>query len=489
MPASLTFNASIESALSQGSVLVIGRAKRLLSKSTRAMVNQAVPEDVWEAMVRQAPPGDQGRVETTHTQGEPHRWAAGVLPESCARGNTPTRSWSIPSMVKNMGQKGTLGVVVLLDHPTHAFAASIAIARALPLTSFKTRNNKTKPTPQSVCVAFVGPKGKACNEPRADQVARAVRQAASWVDLPPDKLNPDTFVEAATHIASQHEEVSLMVMRADEIGQQGLGGLESVGRASSFEPALVVLDYAPEKSSQHTVWVGKGITYDTGGLSLKTKTGMPGMKMDMGGAAAVLAAFDAAVALQSPESITAILCVAENAIGPHATRPDDVVTMYSGKTVEVNNTDAEGRLVLADGVAWAVRHRSPDRIIDLATLTGAQMVSTGRRVAAVVCNDAELEQQAVDAGRACGDLCHPLPYLPEFYRDEFQSTVADMRNSVKDRANGQASCAAQFIANHLGPYKAPWLHVDMAGPAMSGKRATGFGVGLLLTLSGVGARH
>jgi probable aminopeptidase NPEPL1 len=156
--------------------------------------------------------------------------------------------------------------------------------------------------------------------------------------------------------------------------------------------------------------------------------------------------------------------------------------MYSGKTVEVNNTDAEGRLVLADGIAWALRHVHPDVLIDLATLTGAQLVATGKRHAAIVSNDAELEAACIVAGRTSGELVHPLPYCPEMFRAEFKSEVADMRNSVKDRMNAQSSCAAQFIADHMGDATTPWLHVDIAGPAEADNRATGYGVGLLLTL-------
>jgi probable aminopeptidase NPEPL1 len=159
-----------------------------------------------------------------------------------------------------------------------------------------------------------------------------------------------------------------------------------------------------------------------------------------------------------------------------------VITLYSGRTVEVNNTDAEGRLVLGDGVAYASRQLAPDVIIDLATLTGAQLIATGRRHAAVVCNDEALEAAAVRAGRLSGDLVHPLPYCPEFYAREFESKVADMKNSVKDRENAQSSCAAQFVAEHLAGYTGPWLHVDLAGPATAGERGTGFGVGLLLAL-------
>jgi probable aminopeptidase NPEPL1 len=151
--------------------------------------------------------------------------------------------------------------------------------------------------------------------------------------------------------------------------------------------------------------------------------------------------------------------------------------------VEVNNTDAEGRLVLADGVAYACRHLRPGLVVDMATLTGAQLVATGRRHAAVVANTLAVEQAAVAAGLASGDLVHPLPYVPEFYRGEFASKVADMKNSVADRNNAQSSCAANFVAEHLAvDYEGGWLHVDIAGPAWAGDRGTGYGVALLLAL-------
>ena len=159
--------------------------------------------------------------------------------------------------------------------------------------------------------------------------------------------------------------------------------------------------------------------------------------------------------------------------------------MYSGRTVEINNTDAEGRLVLADGLAWVASERDPDHIIDMATLTGAQGVATGKLHAALYSSTESLELAAIAAGQRCGDLVHPLPYAPELFRKEFRSTVADMRNSVKDRSNAQASCAGQFLRNHLTDYKGGWLHVDIAGPAVSAGRGTGFGVGLLLSLANI----
>ncbi len=268
-----------------------------------------------------------------------------------------------------------------------------------------------------------------------------------------------------------------------DLRDQGFGGLWGVGKASEHPPALVVLDR--DGSGDRIAWVGKGITYDTGGLSIKPKLGMVGMKGDLGGAAAVLAAFWAAAKLGIRRPLTAVLCIAENAVGPAATRPDDVLRMYSGRTVEVNNTDAEGRLVLADGVAWVVKHRAPVELIDCATLTGAQAVATGKRHAAIYASTEAIEDRAVHVGRRTGDLVHPLPYAPELYRREFSSVVADLRNSVKDRSNAQSSCAAQFIREHLGSWDGPHLHVDLAAPATSGGRGTGFGVGLLLGLAGV----
>ena len=279
-----------------------------------------------------------------------------------------------------------------------------------------------------------------------------------------------------------------------------------------------VLSYVPAAAAKTVCLVGKGIVYDTGGLALKPKEGMCGMKADMGGAAALLCAFEAAVepstAFHVPPTdlpwpsircafeaavaigtgstaLHCVLCLAENAIGPTALRHDDVITFLSGKTCEVNNTDAEGRLVLADGVAHATAAPSrlpgstgmPDLVIDMATLTGAQKIATGTHIAALLANDEAIELAAVAAGRRTGDLVHPLPFAPEFHRAEFVSKVADMKNSVRHFNNANASCAGNFIGEHLHPdYRGAWLHVDIAGPAFVDDRATGFGVALVLGL-------
>ncbi|KDO17633.1 hypothetical protein SPRG_21849 [Saprolegnia parasitica CBS 223.65] len=215
---------------------------------------------------------------------------------------------------------------------------------------------------------------------------------------------------------------------------------------------------------------------------------MAGMKADMGGAAGLLGAFDAAVRSGNVRArpLHCVLCIAENAIGPNATRPDEVHTFYSGKTVEVNDTDAEGRLVLADGVAYAVQHLNPALLLDMATLTGAQGVATGSHMGALYTNTDDLEAMAVAAGKASGDLVHPVPYVPEFYRPEYKSHVADMKNYMSNPRNAGVSCGGQFLANHMADFvdgDGQWMHIDMASPVEhSDKRATGYGVGFVQSL-------
>ena len=173
----------------------------------------------------------------------------------------------------------------------------------------------------------------------------------------------------------------------------------------------------------------------------------------------------------------------ENAIGPTAYRPDDILDMHSGHTVEVNNTDAEGRIVLGDAASYLGRNYKVDLIVDMATLTGAQLIATGNRHAGIVSNREGLETAAVAAGLESGDMTFPMPFAPEVFQNEFRSKVADMKNSVADRMNAQSSCAAQFVYSHIDDLDIPWLHVDIAGPASRDERGTGFGVALVATLA------
>merc|ERR550539_1703350 len=297
-------------------------------------------------------------------------------------------------------------------------------------------------------------------------------------------MHTDAFTEEAVQVARELG-IRPTIIRGEELGDRGFGGIWGVGKASVHPPALVVLSHTPPTSKRAVAWVGKGIVYDTGGLSIKGKTAMPGMKRDCGGAAAVLGAFSAAVQAGFRDTLHCVLCLAENAVGPLATRPDDIHTLYSGKTVEINNTDAEGRLVVSDGVCFADRDLNASVIVDMCTLTGAQGISTGRIHAAHLTNDETMEEFCRHAGKISGELSFPLVYAPEFHFQEFKSAVADMKNSVADRNNAQSSCAGLFINAHLGfEYPGTWLHIDMAAPAYTGERATGYGVALLNTLFG-----
>jgi probable aminopeptidase NPEPL1 len=430
-----------------------------------------------------------------------------ALPTQVSRSNSPARPHDIAAFVKGHSQLLTArdqagasrdeAVLVVLMLPGHSetwFAAGAAVARAAPLYEHKFKRANALPTANQAKkdqleVVFQTPL-TAEQATLVQHTADGIQLASRLVDAPANELHSDAFIAEAREVA-QRTGAKITVIQGEELREQGFGGIYGVGKAAAHKPALVCLSHVPEGAAdaKGVAMVGKGIIFDTGGLSIKTGGFMVGMKRDMGGAAALLAAFEAACHAKNTTDKTplhAVLCVAENSVGPDSTRVDDVLVMYSGKTVEVNNTDAEGRLVLADGVAYAVKHLNPKVVVDMATLTGAQGISTGNRIGAIYTNDEDLERLAVKAGKTSGDLVHPMPYAPEFHRPEFKSSIADMKNSVKNRANAQVSCAGQFVANHLGEYEqtGKWLHVDMAFPAFTGddERATGFGVAFIQAL-------
>ena len=413
-----------------------------------------------------------------------------VQPLACSRHNSPARTHALTAAIK--GHKGTDNTTIVLfpKENSRAYGQSLAIGRTFPLFSMKGADLATTSTAtQIVDIVINFPS----NDETTDSIAKSaektienIRFAQKLVDMPPNVLHTDAYVSICEEIADKIG-CQISVIKGHDLEKGGFGGIWGVGKASDHLPALVILSHFPENTDTSTnsvCMVGKGIVYDTGGLSIKTPgTNMAGMKVDMGGSAAVLGAFMTSVSVGGlKQPLHALLCLAENSVGPLATRPDDVHVMLSGKTVEVNNTDAEGRLVLSDGVFYASKNFNPKAIIDIATLTGAQLIATGKNHAAIYCNDDGLESVAVQSGKYTGDLTFPIPYCPEFYRNEFRSTVADMKNSVADRGNAQSSCAGQFIGNHLEEYLAnggKWLHIDMAGPGVSAERGTGYGVALL----------
>lgn len=487
MPTELVFS-SPPSPCETPALVVIGRRERLAWERLAEHL-PADLEAVWEEMLDAVKAGDFGDGTTTFRgsgREGPTRVAVGILPEACSRHNSPARPHAVADLTRKLvPSKGDVTLLLALDDPAHAFAAGCAAARAFSRFTRKSNGDPQAQDPRTVRVSLIGPEG-AVDEGRLAAVSEGIRLAAELVDMPTSELHTDAFAAIAKDRAEALG-AAVEIIEGEALIEGGFGGLWGVGKAATRGPKLVILKHRPEGASRKIVWVGKGIVYDTGGLSIKGKTNMPGMKGDMGGAAATLGGFLAAVELGVRYELTALLCLAENSVGPESTRPDDILTLKSGKTVEINNTDAEGRLVLGDGVAYAVETLEPDVIVDLATLTGAQLISTGKRHAAIVCNDEALEAAAVAAGKRCGDLVHPLPFAPEFFRAEFKSKVADLKNSVKDRMNAQSACAAQFVAEHLGAYldDGKWLHVDLAGPSEGPKeRGSGYGVALLVELFG-----
>lgn len=484
----IQFSQDLQQSTDFDATIIAGHHAQLSQEKNRELLSVEA-QRVWESVLTQLSPRHQGDGLTLHLPLEStgpeesttlYPFAVLALPDQHSRHNSPAQPHRLTDLlIKHAPKRGKIELQLVLRAPEDMLATACAVARSFPL--YNRKSSGSKKNSRELVLRFLCEGQEQQVPDLVKQAVGSVRTAARLVDMPTSELNTTTFIEEASHLARDIG-VELEIIQGEELRDRGFGGLWNVGRAATHPPALVRLSHKPEQATETVVWVGKGIVYDTGGLSIKTKTGMPGMKSDMGGAAAMMSAFFAAVHSGYKQNLHCLLCLAENAVSSDSFRPDDILDMYSGRTVEVNNTDAEGRLVLADGVAYAAKHLSPDVIIDMATLTGAQMVSTGRRHAAVVCNDEAWETRATKAGRISGDLVHPLPYCPEFFRDEFKSKVADMKNSVKDRANAQSSCAGQFIAEHLGEYQGIWLHVDIAGPSTREGRGTGYGVALLLEL-------
>jgi leucyl aminopeptidase len=374
-------------------------------------------------------------------------------------------------------------VRALREVPTIALALPVAtsddvlaVLEGAALGAYRYDGLKTAPKPGVLEIAVVA--GEAEVSETVVAMAQAATQAV-WTtrdlaNMPPNLLSPVAFADI---VAAQAPEAGLSVVVRDEerLRREGFGGIVGVGQGSSRPPRLVTVEHAPENATRHVVLVGKGITFDSGGLSLKPAASMQHMKYDMTGAATVYAVTVAAAALQLPIRITAHLCLAENMVSSTSTRPDDVITIRGGKTVEVTNTDAEGRLVMADGLVLA-SEAQPDAIIDVATLTGAQVVALGNRVSGVMGNDGAFVDAVVRASREVGEQVWPMP-IPEEMLPMLDSEVADLANAkVGNRAGGMLLAAA-FLAEFIGERdgaRIPWAHVDIAGPSTNTGKAFGF---------------
>ncbi|HEY0487389.1 MAG TPA: leucyl aminopeptidase [Mycobacteriales bacterium] len=316
----------------------------------------------------------------------------------------------------------------------------------------------------------------------ARAVAEATWTARDLVNTPGSVKSPDWLAKAAVKAASAHG-VTAVVREPDRLAAEGFGGILAVGGGSVRGPRLVELTWAPRGARRHAVLVGKGITFDTGGISIKPGPGMGLMKKDMGGAAAVLGAVLGAAALRLPVKVTGLLAIAENMPSGSAYRPGDVVRHHGGRTSEILNTDAEGRVVLADALAYASARLKPDVLVDLATLTGAQSVALGKRTAALFSDSDDLADSLAAAAAQAGERVWRMPLHPD-YVAELKSEVADLNNAA---GNPGAVTAALYLREFAGAAADRWAHLDMSGPAWSDKAdgelargATGWGVRTLV---------
>ncbi|HEX9967558.1 MAG TPA: leucyl aminopeptidase [Solirubrobacterales bacterium] len=349
---------------------------------------------------------------------------------------------------------------------------------------FLSRDPDDPSPPRSATLTVIGPEALA----RAVQAARiragAQNRARDLQSLPSNVATPSYLAARAEEIAAGSEAVSVEVLGRDEIAAKDMGGLVAVSQGSEEEPRLIVLRYSGGGAGPTLGLVGKGVTFDTGGISLKPSAAMHEMKMDMSGAAAVLEAVAAIAELGLALDLIAIVPATENMPSGSAIKPGDVITQYNGKTVEVNNTDAEGRLILADALAYAIE-LGAERIVDLATLTGAVVVALGSTYAGLMSNDEGLAAQLEDAGRTSGELVWRLPLHAE-YGELMKGTVADLSNLGSKRKAGTITAAA-FLEEFVG--ETPWAHIDIAGTAWdvgreyTGNDASGFGVRLLVELA------
>ena len=316
--------------------------------------------------------------------------------------------------------------------------------------------------------------------------ARATLRTRALAATPSNIKNPQWFVEQAQSLANQVG-LKTEVWDLERLEAEGFGGILAVGGGSASQPRLLTLSYEPEATTgQHVVLVGKGITYDTGGLSIKPREAMVGMKTDMAGGAAVLAAIVGAAELRVSQRITAVIPLAENAVSGSAYRPGDIVRTYGGRTVEIANTDAEGRMVLADALAWADENLDPDVMIDVATLTGAATLGLGRGHAAAYSANPEVIAQLGEAGEQTGERIWHMPLVEE-YHPAVTSNVAQLRHvpNAEHRYSAGSITAALFLREFVGDRQ--WVHLDIAGPARATaakheipQGATGYGARLLL---------
>ena len=401
-----------------------------------------------------------GKSATTYSN-EVLRRAAGAATRALAGNSSATISLPSKSVaaVKAIAEGAALG-----NYSFTAFRGSTKAAQKSPLKSITIH-------------AELAASAEAKREVKSAEIlARYTNLVRDLINTPPSHLTPETFCKAISDAVKEAGGASIglkvNVMNESQLKSKGYGGITAVGQGSVNPPRLLSITYTPKsgKAKKKYAFVGKGITFDTGGLALKPALGMEAMKSDMSGAAAVCAATIAIALLELPVAIETWAPLAENMVSDTATRPSDVITMYGGKTVEVLNPDAEGRLVLGDALVKAQESKDLDGIIDVATLTGAQVVALGTRTSAVMTNNEEFSSEFIKLTHVTGESFWPMP-LPVELRASLDSPIADMAN-IGERMGGMLVAGLflkEFIDGDL-----PWLHLDIAGPSFNEGAAHGY---------------
>ncbi len=398
------------------------------------------------------------------------RVAAALVAKEADKLNAASLAWLVPEA----GDQAALAEGVV----TGTILGSYGFER------FKSKQDDEPVSPTLGSLLLLAPKSVTDAVEVARVCAEAQNRARDLQSLPSNVATPSYLARRAEEIAAGSDALSVEIFGREEIAAKEMGGLVAVSQGSAEDPRLIVLRYDGGGSAETLGLVGKGVTFDTGGISLKTPGGMHEMKMDMSGAAAVLEAVGAIAELGLALKLVAVIPSTENMPSGTAVKPGDIITQYNGKTVEVNNTDAEGRLILADALAYAIE-QGADRIVDIATLTGAVMIALGSSYAAVISNDDALAGEVEEVGRETGELVWRLPLHPE-YKALMKGTVADLTNAAAKRKAGTIS-AASFLEEFVGD--TPWAHLDIAGTAWdvgrpyTGNDASGFGVRLLTHLA------
>ena len=480
-------DADVTSARAQ--VLVVGVTKN----GALQIVSGALPANVRRSIVR-----DLERVGCTGEQGSTWRIPSpnSLAAESVIAVGMPVKPDAFAvreaagAAVRSAGS--VRSVVVALPSPNQQMLAAVCegalLGAHVPLRI--SANAATHPVAAITVATTAARAARSAVKRNTVADVRATGLARDLVNEPPVSLTPAAFAATAKK-QLKGLPVKVTVWDPERLLKESMGGIMGVGQGSANPPRLIHLEYAPKDAKHHLAFVGKGITFDSGGLSLKPAKAMETMKCDMAGAAAVLAATKTIAELDLPVRVSAYLACAENMPSGTAQRPGDVITMRDGTTVEVLNTDAEGRLVMADALALAAES-TPDAIVDVATLTGAQMIALGTHVAAVMSNTESLSEQIRVAGDDVGERFWPMP-LPDALRSSLKSPIADLKN-IGEQFGGML--VAGLFLEAFVPDGQAWAHLDIAGPSFneSGphgftpKGGTGFAARTLVQLARSSAR-